>query len=145
MPAQVRQYWLRNTSAKRTNATSGMTKTAKGEYLSSDNNFDALDRYLANLDADRLGAILDRAEAKVADDAESLRRVRYLKLGLETGRAEKTLGAAWVAKDGAAVKAAQEELRKRMSRIAFEDPFAVCPVWMTGTYHSPHMRAPRFK
>lgn len=126
-------------------ATCGTSKTTKGEYLSSGNDLDALDRYLVNLDVDRLGKILDAAEAKVAGDEESLRRVRYLKFGLETGRAEKRLGAAWTAKDGAAVRAAQEELRKSMARIAFEDPFAVCPVWMTGTYHSPHMRAPRFK
>ena len=40
--------------------------------------------------------------------------------------------------------AAQEELRAFMKKTAFEEPAAVNPIWVTGTYHSPNMKKPSF-
>ena len=38
-----------------------------------------------------------------------------------------------------------EELKDLVKETSLhKDPFALCPVWATGTYHSPHMRKPNF-
>lgn len=100
--------------------------------------------FLTCLDVERLSAILARAEASAAGDADVLARLAYLRRGIDAGRIEKKLGAAWDAKDRAGVTAAQEELRAFMKKTAFEEPAAVNPIWVTGTYHSPNMKKPSF-
>ena len=100
--------------------------------------------FLAALDVERLANILTRAETSAAGDAEVLARLAYLRRGVDAGRIEKRLGAAWDAKDRAGVEAAQEELREFMRKSAFEEPSAVNPIWVAGTYHSPNMKQPNF-
>ena len=100
--------------------------------------------FLAALDVDRLSAILDRAEKAAAGDAEVLARIAYLRRGVEAGRIEKRLGAAWDAKSKSGVLAAQNELRAFMAKSAMEEPSAVNPIWVSGTYHSPNMKKPNF-
>jgi len=39
---------------------------------------------------------------------------------------------------------AQRELRDCVRKNAFEEPSAVNPIWVTGTYHSPNMKTPNF-
>ena len=108
------------------------------EYKKGNNGF------LERLDIEKLAKILDRAERSAAGDDEVLARIAYLRRGTDAGRIEKKLGAAWDAKDRAGVKAAQEELRAYMRKCAFEEPAAVNPIWVTGTYHSPNMKRPNF-
>ena len=43
------------------------------------------------------------------------------------------------------VLAAQKDLKNLVRDVSMNvDPFALSPVYMTGTYHSPHMKAPNF-
>ena len=100
--------------------------------------------FLSCLNVERLAKILDRAEKAVADDEEVLARLAYLRRGVDAGRIEKRLGEAWTAKSRDGVKAAQQELRDFMKKSAFEEPTAVNPIWVTGTYHSPNMKKPNF-
>ena len=76
-------------------------------------------------DAERLGAILDRAETLVADDAESLERVRFVRIGWTFGRYEKLLAAAYE-KGGAEYDRLRGEYRANFAREALDHPFA-CP------------------
>ena len=101
--------------------------------------------YVIAFDPDALERILSAAEVKAAGDADVLARIAYLRIGLAAGRIEKRLGEAWAAKSKAGVIAAQDELKKLVRETSLNvDPFALCPVWATGTYHSPHMKKPNF-
>lgn len=100
--------------------------------------------FVRHLDMDRLAEILDRASKKVVGDAETAARIAYLQRGIPAGRIEKKLGAAWEAKSRADIIAAQQELRDYMTKCAYEEPTALNPIWVTGTYHSPNMKAPNF-
>ena len=101
--------------------------------------------YVIAFDPDALERILAAAEAKAAGDADVLARIAYLRIGLTAGRIEKRLGEAWAAKSKKGVLAAQDELKKLVRETSLNvDPFALCPVWATGTYHSPHMKKPNF-
>ena len=101
--------------------------------------------YVEAFDPDALERILAGAEAKAAGDADVLARIAYLRIGLAAGRIEKRLGEAWAAKSRDGVTAAQDELKKLVRETSLNvDPFALCPVWATGTYHSPHMKKPNF-
>lgn len=100
--------------------------------------------FLACLDIDKLAAILDRADKAAAGDDEVRARIAYLKRGVDAGRIEKRLGAAWEAKDRKGVLAAQRELRGFVRKCAFEEPSAVNPIWVSGFYHSPNMKGPNF-
>ena len=100
--------------------------------------------FLACLVIDKLAAILDRADKAAAGDDEVRARIAYLKRGVDAGRIEKRLGAAWEAKDRKGVLAAQRELREFVRKCAFEEPSAVNPIWVSGFYHSPNMKGPNF-
>jgi hypothetical protein len=93
---------------------------------------------------EKLSGILDRAEKSAAGDSEVLSRVGYLRRGVEAGRIEKRLGAAWTAKDRKGVLSAQRELREFVRKSAFEEPSAINPIWVSGFYHSPNMKGPNF-
>ena len=101
--------------------------------------------YVMAFDPDALERILAAAEAKASGDADVLARIGYLRIGLAAGRIEKRLGEAWAAKSKDGVLAAQKELKDLVRDTSMNvDPFALCPVWATGTYHSPHMKRPNF-
>ena len=101
--------------------------------------------YVQTFDPDALERILSAAERKAAGDADVLARIAYLRIGLAAGRIEKRLGEAWAAKSRAGVLAAQKELKELVRDTSLnKDPFALCPVWAAGTYHSPQMKSPNF-
>ena len=101
--------------------------------------------YAEALDPDELKRHLDAAERAAAGDADALKRIAYLRLGLDAGRISKRLGMAWLSKDREGVLAAQRELKALVRDVSMNvDPFALSPVYMTGTYHSPHMKKPNF-
>lgn len=100
--------------------------------------------FLACLDVEKLSQILERAEKSAAGDGEVLARIGYLRRGVEAGRIEKRLGAAWTAKDRKGVLSAQRELREFVRKSAFEEPSAINPIWVSGFYHSPNMKGPNF-
>ena len=101
--------------------------------------------YAEVLDPDELARHLDAAARSAAGDGDVLRRIAYLRLGLDAGRIAKRLGMAWLAKNREGVLAAQKDLKNLVRDVSMNvDPFALSPVYMTGTYHSPHMKAPNF-
>ena len=116
-----------------------------GRASSSAGNLDGNAAYVLSFDPDALERILAAAEAKAGDDGDVRARIAYLRIGLAAGRIEKRLGEAWAAKSKKGVLAAQQELKDLVKETSLhKDPFALCPVWATGTYHSPHMRKPNF-
>ena len=116
-----------------------------GRASSPVGNLDGNAAYVQSFDPDALERILAAAEAKAGDDGDVRARIAYLRIGLAAGRIEKRLGEAWAAKSKKGVLAAQQELKDLVKETSLhKDPFALCPVWATGTYHSPHMRKPNF-
>ena len=101
--------------------------------------------YVQTFDPDALERLLAAAEAKAAGDGDVVARIAYLRIGLAAGRIEKRLGEAWAAKSRKGVLAAQKELKEFVRDVSLNrDPFALCPVWAAGTYHSPNMKNPNF-
>ena len=81
----------------------------------------------AHYPIDELAAILDEAAARVADDAESLERVRFLQKGITIAREELKLYKAWYTMKWKPLLAARREYKEFVRAFAMEDPVALHP------------------
>ena len=103
-----------------------------------------LESYVEAFDPVPLGELLSKAERAAAGDRDSLGRIAFLRRGLAAGEIEKRLGLAWAARDKPGILRLQDELRAFMRQSAYEEPFAVNPLFASGFFSSYQMRYPRF-
>ena len=81
----------------------------------------------ANYPVDELGAILDRAAAKVANDPGSLERVKFLQKGITIAREQLKLYKGWYTTGWKPLLAARKAYKEFVGKFVMEDPVALHP------------------
>ena len=94
--------------------------------------------YVKAFDLDRLEEILDRAEAAARGDAQVLKRLAFLRVGIESGRLTTAVGRARMKKGD--VAAAQRDFVDFLRRTMMREPLAVAPYWSASSFYEPHLR-----
>ena len=94
--------------------------------------------YVKAFDLDRLEKILDRAVKAAKGDEVALKRLSFLRIGIESGRLTAAVGRARM--DGGDVRTAQRAFVDFLRRTMMREPLAVAPYWSASNFYEPHMR-----